>query len=48
MSETGLLSYLYYENGKVVYDAKTPENRLGDLYDDKTLWLSNSVGKSIV
>jgi hypothetical protein len=48
MSETGLLSYLYYENGKVIYDARTPENRLGDLYDDKTLWLSNSVGKSIV
>ena len=48
MSETSLLSYLYYENGKIIYDAKTPENRLGDLYNDKTLWLSNSVGKSIV
>lgn len=48
MSETGLLSYLYYENGKIIYDAKSPKDRLGDLYDDKTLWLSNSVGKSIV
>ena len=46
--ETSLLSYLYVEKGKVIYDVKTPKKRLGDLYDDSTLWLSNSVGKSIV
>lgn len=47
MNESSLLSYLYVDNGKLIYDARTPSNRLGDLYDDSTLWLSNSVGKSI-
>ena len=48
MKKSSLLSYLYFDDGKIVYDAKSPENRLGDLYDDSTPWLSNSVGKSIV
>lgn len=44
---SALLSYLYFEDGAVVYDEKSPEHRLGDLYKDNTPFLSNSVGKSI-
>jgi len=44
---SGLLSYLYFEDGALVYDEKSPVHRLGDLYKDNTPFLSNSVGKSI-
>jgi CubicO group peptidase (beta-lactamase class C family) len=46
LQETGLLSYLLYRNGKVVTDAITPKDRLGDVFDDKTLFHSASIGKS--
>ncbi|MDB0048275.1 hypothetical protein N9F12_02420 [Burkholderiaceae bacterium] len=48
MQQSSLLSYLYYSDGKVVYDEKTPNSRFGDLYDDDTQYRSNSVGKSFV
>ena len=44
---SGLLSYLYFEDGAIIYDEKSPNNRLGDLYNDNTPFLSNSVGKSV-
>ena len=46
LSKTGLLSYLLYRDGKVITDAITPEERLGNLFDDKTLFHSASIGKS--
>lgn len=48
MEDTALLSYLFYENGKVVYDEISPRHRFGDLYGNNTQHLSNSVGKSFV
>lgn len=47
LETTGLLSYLLYRDGKVVVDMKTPSNRMGDVYDDDTLFTSQSVGKSL-
>ena len=48
ISKTGLLSYLLYEDGKIVIDEKTPKERFGVLFDDNTRWTSASVGKSMV
>ena len=45
---TGLISYLLYENGVITIDLKSPANRLGDMFDDNTQLNSQSVGKSIV
>ena len=47
MQETALLSYLLFEDGKIVIDEITPKNRFGDLFTDKTKYHSQSVGKSI-
>ena len=43
-----MLSYLLYEDGKIVIDEKTPKERFGVLFDDNTRWTSASVGKSMV
>ena len=48
MNQSGLLSYILYDGGRVKYDEISPKNRLGDLYTNKTQYLSNSVGKSFV
>lgn len=48
LNETGLISYLKYENGKVTTDHLTPENRFGDRIKNDTRLESNSVGKSVV
>ena len=48
METSSIVSYLYYDNGKIVYDEKSAPNRLGDMVDDDTKLLSNSVGKSLV
>lgn len=48
MQSSSLLSYLYYSDGAIIYDERTPEVRLGDLYVDDTQYRSNSVGKSMV
>ena len=47
INETGLLSYLLYEDGKIVVDEKTPKDRFGIIFDDSTGWTSASMGKSI-
>ena len=47
MQKTALLSYLLFEDGKIVIDEITPKNRFGDMFTDKTKYHSQSVGKSI-
>ena len=47
INETGMLSYLLYEDGKIVIDEKTPKDRFGIIFDDNTGWTSASMGKSI-
>jgi len=48
LNETALLSYLMYENGEVVIDKITPKDRFGKIFKNKTKYVSNSVGKSII
>ena len=48
MQETALLSYQLYEDGKIVIDEKTPEDRFGDMFRDSSKFHSQSLGKSIV
>ena len=47
MQETALLSYLLFEDGKIVIDEITPDDRFGKLFNNETGWTSNSMGKSI-
>ena len=47
LKKSGLLSYLMFENNKIVIDKKSPQDRLGNLFNDKTYWTSASVGKSL-
>ena len=46
MQKTGLLSYLLFENDEIVIDKKSPDNRLGLLFNDRTKWTTASIGKS--
>jgi len=48
MQETALLSYLLYEDGKIVIDEITPKDRFGDMYTSSSKHGSASLGKSIV
>ena len=48
MQKTALLSYLFFEDGKIVIDEITPDDRFGKLFNNETGWTSASVGKSIV
>ena len=47
MQETALLSYLLYEDGKIVIDEITPKDRFGDMFTDESIYHSRSMGKSI-
>ena len=47
MQETPLLSYLMYEDGKIVVDEITPKDRFGDMFTNSSLYTSMSMGKSI-
>ena len=47
MQKTALLSYLLYEDGKIIVDEITPKDRFGIIFDDNTGWTSASMGKSI-
>ena len=47
IQKTGLLSYLLYEDGKIIVDEITPKDRFGIIFDDNTGWTSASMGKSI-
>ena len=48
MQDTPLLSYLLYEDGKILIDEKTPKDRFGDMYRDSSKFHSQSVGKTLV
>lgn len=48
MNSSSILSYLYYDSGSIVYSARTPDNRFGDIFTQNTTFHSNSVGKSLV
>ena len=48
MRETALLSYLLFEDGKIVIDEITSADRFGKLVTDETKLYSMSVGKSMV
>ena len=41
-----ILSYLFYKNGKVIHDVLAPQNRFSFQLNDKTKFVSFSVGKS--
>lgn len=43
----GILSYLYFEDDKIIIDEVSPNDRLGQLFDDETKFRSNSMGKSL-
>ena len=47
MQTTPLLSYLLYEDGKIVIDEITPKDRFGDMFTDSSMYHSMSMGKSI-
>jgi CubicO group peptidase (beta-lactamase class C family) len=46
MNTTGMLSYILYKDGKIIKDVKSPQERLGKLFNDETRYQSNSIGKS--
>jgi hypothetical protein len=48
MQDTALLSYLLYEDGKIVIDEITPKNRFGDMFTDSSKLHSQSVAKSLI
>lgn len=48
MYETSMVSYLAYQDGAIVYDYTSPSSRFGDMFDDNTPLISNSIGKSII
>ena len=43
----GILSYLYYEDDKIIIDEVSPDDRFGELFDDETKFRSNSMQKSL-
>jgi len=47
MQTTPLISYLLYEDGKIVIDEITPKDRFGDMFTDSSMFHSMSMGKSI-
>ena len=42
-----ILSYLYFEDGKIIIDEISPKERLGKFINNKTKFRSNSMGKSL-
>jgi|SaaInlStandDraft_1057018.scaffolds.fasta_scaffold39299_1 hypothetical protein len=48
MQDTALLSYLLYEDGKIVIDEKTPEDRFGDMFRNSSKFHSQSVAKTLI
>ena len=48
MATTSLLSYLFYERGKIIHHGHSPKDRFGDIYPRNAVYHSNSMGKSIV
>ena len=48
MQDTPLLSYLLYEDGKIVIDEITPDDRFGDMFRDSSKFHSQSVAKTLI
>jgi len=48
MQQTALLSYLLYEDGKIVIDEITPKDRFGDMFTNSSRYHSQSMGKTLV
>ncbi len=48
MQDTALLSYLLYEDGKIVIDEITPEDRFGGMFRDSSKFHSQSVAKTLI
>ena len=48
LKKTAILSYLLFEDDKIVIDEVSPKERLGEFFNDETKLRSNSVGKSMV
>ena len=48
MQKQALLSYLFFEDDKIVIDEMSPKDRFGEFIDNTTKHRSASVGKSIV
>jgi len=48
MQKTALLSYLLYEDGKIVVDEISPKDKFGKVFTNQTKFHSQSVGKSLV
>jgi hypothetical protein len=46
MQKTALLSYLLYEDGKIVIDEISPKNKFGKVFTNEIKYHSQSVGKS--
>lgn len=46
MEETGLISYLYYDDGAIVYDEVSSKDRFGKYVNDETPLWTHSIGKS--
>jgi CubicO group peptidase (beta-lactamase class C family) len=47
MQKSALLSYLLFEDGKIVIDEMSPPNKFGKVFTNETKYHSQSVGKSI-
>ena len=43
-----ILSYLYFENNKIIIDEISPKDRFGIVFNNETKWNSMSMGKSLV
>ena len=43
-----LLSYLLFEDGKIIIDEITPKDKFGIVFQNDTQWVSHSIGKSFV
>ena len=48
LQDTGLLSYLLYEDGEIVIDEITPKDRFGDMFRDSSKFHSQSVAKTLI
>ena len=48
MQDTPLLSYLLYEDGKIVNDEITPNDRFGEMFRDSSKFHSQSVAKTLI
>ena len=48
LNNTAMLSYLMYENGQIIIDEISPNDRFGHIFKNDTLKSSHSAGKSVM